>query len=114
MNVEIGTKAAQHLYWEYINGIFAAVQSIRPPLTQDDGCRLIGVGDGGEGIEQCPVLSMRVPCTNYCLIVILPCIICAVSIYLLEEKINDSILLYSILVDHKTFSSPRKSAQVLV
>jgi hypothetical protein len=29
MKVETGTKAAQFLFWEYINGIFVAVQRIQ-------------------------------------------------------------------------------------
>jgi hypothetical protein len=28
MNVEIGTLSVQFLYWQYINGIFVAVQKI--------------------------------------------------------------------------------------
>ncbi len=49
-------------------------------------------------LEHGHVLSMRVSCTNYCFVVFLPCFICAVSIYLLEDKINYSILFYSISI----------------
>ena len=42
-----------------------------------------------------PRTEYWLPWTNYCLLVIHLRIICAVPIYLLEEKINDSILLYS-------------------
>jgi hypothetical protein len=34
MNVEIGTAAAEFLFWEHINGIFVAVQPHRPGTSQ--------------------------------------------------------------------------------
>jgi hypothetical protein len=37
MNMEIGTKAAQFLYWGYINGIFVAVNKKRDIKIRRDG-----------------------------------------------------------------------------